>query len=369
MSLQAARLQLLRDPAVEYAEPNWIYTHQQTAPNDPLFAQQWALENTGQAVAGTTGQRRRGRRRAAGLVLTVSSAERAYVGVIDEGIDIAHPDLGVEPGGAIWTNPFDPIDGVDNDGNGYVDDVHGWDFYGSDQHRLRRRCRPSSTSTRTARTSPGRSRARRNNGIGIAGVSRDVGDHSGQVHGRDRRHHRRRGSGARLPHRPEGPPRAEHHRHQQLVGRRRVLAGAARRDHPRGRRRHPVHRAAGNGGPDEIGDDSDCDAVLSGELRHHRDRRLRRGDLGGGDRSVRRSWPRSRTTARPPFTWRRRAPLVASTTPQNTYSFSNGTSMAAPHVTGAAALAYALTGKTGADLREAILASGRSGSRRWPGAP
>src|SRR3990170_4884362 len=41
-SLQAARLQLLRDPAVEYAEPNWIYTHQATPPNDPIFAQQWS---------------------------------------------------------------------------------------------------------------------------------------------------------------------------------------------------------------------------------------------------------------------------------------------------------------------------------------
>ena len=49
--------------------------------------------------------------------------------------------------------------------------------------------------------------------------------------------------------------------------------------------------------------------------------------------------------------------MVVSTTPQNTYSFSNGTSMAAPHVTGAAALAHAITGKTGAQLRDAILAA------------
>jgi subtilisin family serine protease len=31
----------------------------------------------------------------------------------------------------MWTNPYDPVDGVDNDGNGYVDDVHGWDFDGN----------------------------------------------------------------------------------------------------------------------------------------------------------------------------------------------------------------------------------------------
>ena len=46
------------------------------------------------------------------------------LGVIDEGIDLNHPDLALN----IWTDPFDPGDGVDNDGNGDVDDVSGWDF-------------------------------------------------------------------------------------------------------------------------------------------------------------------------------------------------------------------------------------------------
>jgi subtilisin family serine protease len=48
-----------------------------------------------------------------------------YVGVIDEGIQFAHPDLAAN----VWTNPKDPVDGIDNDGNGYRDDIHGWDFY------------------------------------------------------------------------------------------------------------------------------------------------------------------------------------------------------------------------------------------------
>ena len=48
-----------------------------------------------------------------------------YVGVIDTGIQFDHPDLQ----GQIWTNPFDPVDTVDNDGNGLIDDVHGWDFW------------------------------------------------------------------------------------------------------------------------------------------------------------------------------------------------------------------------------------------------
>jgi thermitase len=49
------------------------------------------------------------------------------VGIIDEGIMASHLDLGVN----VFVNPFDPVDGVDNDGNGYVDDVRGWDFDGN----------------------------------------------------------------------------------------------------------------------------------------------------------------------------------------------------------------------------------------------
>jgi len=47
-----------------------------------------------------------------------------YVGVIDEGIQFTHPDIDAN----VWTNPYDPVDGIDNDGNGYKDDIHGWDF-------------------------------------------------------------------------------------------------------------------------------------------------------------------------------------------------------------------------------------------------
>src|SRR5207249_5446575 len=50
------------------------------------------------------------------------------VGVIDEGIDFNHPDLAAN----IWTNPFETSNGVDDDGNGYVDDIHGWDFVHND---------------------------------------------------------------------------------------------------------------------------------------------------------------------------------------------------------------------------------------------
>lgn len=52
-----------------------------------------------------------------------------YVGIIDTGIQWDHPDL-VDN---IWVNPFDPTDGIDNDGNGYIDDTNGWDFSNDDR--------------------------------------------------------------------------------------------------------------------------------------------------------------------------------------------------------------------------------------------
>jgi hypothetical protein len=172
MTLQAARLQLLRDPAVEYAEPNWIYRHQQTTPVDPLFALQWALENTGQTVAGISGTADADVDALQGWSPAPAAGQRAYVGIIDQGIDLSHPDLGVEPGGAIWTNPFDPIDGVDNDGNGYVDDLHGWDF--SDQTNTVYDGTPDEQHIDAHGTHVAGTIAAGHNGIGIAGVSRDV---------------------------------------------------------------------------------------------------------------------------------------------------------------------------------------------------
>lgn len=47
------------------------------------------------------------------------------IGVLDSGVDVSHPDLSAN----LWTNPADPVNGLDDDGNGYVDDAHGWNFY------------------------------------------------------------------------------------------------------------------------------------------------------------------------------------------------------------------------------------------------
>lgn len=84
-------------------------SHEVVIPNDPLWDRQWYLRQikADQAWTVTTG------------------TPDVIVAVIDVGVDITHPDIRE----AIWTNPREiPGDGVDNDRNGYTDDVHGWNF-------------------------------------------------------------------------------------------------------------------------------------------------------------------------------------------------------------------------------------------------
>ena len=117
------------DPDVEFAEPNYL-VRPQTTPGDPSFYLQWGLANRGQKVNGISGT--------AGADLDAPSAwdittggEQVVVAVIDTGCDLNHPDLAAN----IWTNPGEiPGNGIDDDGNHYVDDVHGWDFADQDNN-------------------------------------------------------------------------------------------------------------------------------------------------------------------------------------------------------------------------------------------
>ena len=122
-SMAQATRALKNDPAVEFAEPNWIYTHQATS-TDPYYTNGslWGMYGDATSPANQFGSQA-GEAWAAGNTGSAS----VYVGVIDEGIQFNHTDLN----GQVWTNPYDPADGVDNDGNGYVDDIHGWDFDGN----------------------------------------------------------------------------------------------------------------------------------------------------------------------------------------------------------------------------------------------
>jgi subtilisin family serine protease len=119
---------LLKNGDVEFAEINRKYKIEET-PNDSLYNEQWALKKIGAEAAWTK-----------------ATGKGVKIGIVDTGIDFFHPDLLKN----LWVNPaedinkngkFDPwsstqsvdgvtgdMDGIDNDGNGFTDDVIGYDF-------------------------------------------------------------------------------------------------------------------------------------------------------------------------------------------------------------------------------------------------
>ena len=112
----AATLASLRANAnVLYAEPDYIVRPSRT-PNDPMFFRQWGLQNT--AVPGADIS-------APEAWSTAIGNDGVIIAVIDTGVDYNHPDL-VDN---MWVNTSEiPDNGLDDDGNGYIDDVHGWNF-------------------------------------------------------------------------------------------------------------------------------------------------------------------------------------------------------------------------------------------------
>ncbi|HYG33864.1 MAG TPA: S8 family serine peptidase, partial [Clostridia bacterium] len=111
---------LRNHPAIEIAEPNYLYTHQVVA-NDPYFTSGslWGMCGDTSSPANVFGSQA-----AEAWNAGFTGSQSVYVGIIDEGIQYNHPDLLANS----WTNPFDVVDGRDNDGNRYADDVRGWNF-------------------------------------------------------------------------------------------------------------------------------------------------------------------------------------------------------------------------------------------------
>ena len=117
--------ELAADPAIETAEPNYLRYVTSPAPNDPLFAQLWGLQNTGQSINGTLGIASEDVQFVPAWALARPNTNPVVVAVIDTGVDYTHPDLASN----VWVNPGEiPGNGVDDDADGYVDDVHGYNF-------------------------------------------------------------------------------------------------------------------------------------------------------------------------------------------------------------------------------------------------
>ncbi len=139
------------NPNVNFAEPNWVYAHDAVS-NDTDFAKLWGMSagfGTSAAQAWADGN---------------TGSESVYVGIIDEGYEVTHPDLA----GNVGTNPGETTNGIDDDHNGYVDDVYGWDFDGNNNSVY------DGTQDDHGTHVAGTIGAQGGNGAGVAGVVWDV---------------------------------------------------------------------------------------------------------------------------------------------------------------------------------------------------
>ena len=138
--------ELEKDQSVEFAEPNYYIYTMETYPDDPLYqgGEQWYIDavNAPAAWDSTTGD------------------TSQIIGVIDTGVDWDHPDLDDN----IWRNWDEiPDNGIDDDANGFIDDIRGWDFINNDND-------PNDDNSHGTHVA-GIAAAESNNGIGITGIA------------------------------------------------------------------------------------------------------------------------------------------------------------------------------------------------------
>lgn len=141
---------LLAAGAIEYIEPNYIYSISKTA-NDPSLSSLWGLDNSGNVDIDAS----------QAWDITTGNSE-VVVGVVDTGIDFNHPDLAAN----IWVNPFETANGIDDDGNGVIDDLHGFNAVANNGNSMD----DNSHGTHVAGTIG----AVGNNGVGVTGVAWNV---------------------------------------------------------------------------------------------------------------------------------------------------------------------------------------------------
>ena len=176
ISYQEAVAAMKDDARVAYAEPNLVYTLEdvqqgqdqqgQQPPRDPsspndLDEKLWGLNNTGQ-TGGTAGAHVSAKE--AWKIQTGNGSDNGpLIAVIDTGIDYNHPDLKAN----IWTNPGEIAgDGIDNDNNGVIDDVHGYNAFADNGDPMD----GHSHGTHCSGTIAGVG----NNGQGVTGVMQDA---------------------------------------------------------------------------------------------------------------------------------------------------------------------------------------------------
>ena len=345
LSVAAAVRGIQADPAVTFAEHNWIYTHDATS-NDPYYANGslWGMYGPSSTPSSAFGSRA-----AEAWAANHVGDGRVYVGIIDEGV-MPHPDFG----GNVWTSLGEVAgDGVDNDGNGYVDDVRGWDFAGNDNTTY------DGTQDDHGTHVAGTIGAVGGNGVGVAGMNWNVTMIPAKFLGRNG------GTTANAVKAVDYLTDLKTRYQINLVatnnswgggGYSQALLDAINRG---GNAGILFIAAAGNGGRDGVGDNNDSAATYPSNYVCQSSS----GDCVIAVAAINSSGAKSGFSNYGATTVDLGAPgsAIYSTVPGKqgpSYASYSGTSMATPHVTGAAAL-YASThsGASAAQIKSAILSS------------
>jgi subtilisin family serine protease len=327
-------------PDVAYAEPNF-YRGSGATPNDPYFPDLWGLQSVGQPVHGGFGAPDADIDAPEAWDSTTGSAN-VIVAVVDSGIDQDHPDLRDNT----WTNPGETgagreSNGRDDDGNGRVDDWRGWDWVEGDNS-------PADANGHGTHVA-GTIAARGNDGAGVAGVSwrtrlmalRVLGaDGSGTVADIVSAYGYASRNGAAVVNASLGGSGLSRSEADAIAAARNTLFVVA----------------AGNGGDDGVGDDNDAAPFYP--CNHGASNLVCVAATGREDALARFSnFGTSSVDLAAPGT------NVVSAQPGGSYAFYSGTSMATPHVAGAAALVLAARpGARPTEVRQALL----DGAERRP---